>query len=276
MSVGSRIPVSSLPRGLFCSQVLSSSHIIRMTRRGTRWCFTCHYGRVGQLEEYEALRFLEERVKPAARYLVYGAEVCLTGQHHLQGYVEFSSRKRVTALVKLMPSTFWAEAKGTAAENREYCTKDEQFDEFGKPADPGKKESDKWAEARRLALDGEVDKISDDRIYITSYSSLTRIAKDNMKLPANLLDVCGIWYHGESGVGKSHKARELFGDDLYLKPLSKWWDGYTGQASVLLEDVDSSHSFLGYWLKIWADRYAFQGEVKNGALPLRPLRIIVT
>lgn len=58
--------------------------------------------------------------------------------------------------------------------------------------------------------------------------------------------------------------------------MSKWWDGYDGERCVLIEDVDKSHTFLGYFLKIWADHYPFPAECKGSKTAIRPQRIIVT
>lgn len=67
------------------------------------------------------------------------------------------------------------------------------------------------------------------------------------------------------------------GQNFYPKIASnKWWDKYKGEENVLIEDMDTTHAYQGYYLKIWADKYAFPVEVKNGADWIRPKIIIVT
>jgi hypothetical protein len=68
-------------------------------------------------------------------------------------------------------------------------------------------------------------------------------------------------------------ARELY-PGAYLKAQNKWWDGYTGQEAVILDDLDSN--VLGHYLKIWADRYACTGETKGGQVALRHKVIVIT
>lgn len=86
----------------------------------------------------------------------------------------------------------------------------------------------------------------------------------------------GIWYYGKSRTGKSYEVRRKYGYSLFLKPQSKWWDGYQGQENVLLDDFDKPGKVLGHYLKIWADGYACTGEVKGATVHLKHNRFIIT
>lgn len=90
----------------------------------------------------------------------------------------------------------------------------------------------------------------------------------------DLADVRGIWLHGPAGSGKSYAARMIGGQSLYLKSQNKWWDGYQGEETVLIDDLDTM--VLSHYLKIWADRWACTGEIKGATIKLPFKRIIVT
>ncbi len=76
-----------------------------------------------------------------------------------------------------------------------------------------------------------------------------------------------MWLWGASGTGKSHDARHKYATGTtYLKPQSKWFDGYNGEETIILDDLDEA--YLGHYLKIWMDHYSCTGEVKGGTLPL--------
>jgi hypothetical protein len=130
-----------------------------------------------------------------------------------------------------------------------------------------------------LASEGKFDDI-DAQIYICHYNSIKRIHRDVQKKPDDLVlepgEHIGIWYYGESGTGKTHTAINDYPDNYRKIANNKWWDGYNGEDNVLMDDLDKAHAYMGYHLKIWADRYAFIAEVKGGSSYIRPKRIIVT
>ena len=71
------------------------------------------------------------------------------------------------------------------------------------------------------------------------------------------------WIYGEPRLGKSYACRVAF-PELYEKAQNKWWDGYQGESAVLIDDFDKQGACLGHLLKIWADNYRFNAEIKGG------------
>lgn len=72
------------------------------------------------------------------KYLCYGKEVAPgTGTRHLQGYVYWKNGKTVSAARKALLGAHVSVAAGTPGQNRDYCSKDGDFVEFGVfPATP--------------------------------------------------------------------------------------------------------------------------------------------
>jgi len=70
--------------------------------------------------------------------------------------------------------------------------------------------------------------------------------------------------YGDPRIGKSRKANWIAKrrGDYYYKPRGPWWDGYTGQKTVIIDDF---YGWLKYdeLLKI-ADRYPYRVPIKGG------------
>jgi len=125
---------------------------------------------------------------------------------------------------------------------------------------------ERWA----LAKEGRFEELPPEQIKTYEYI----YAKFTTVVDRPVLENFWIW--GPSGCGKSRHVRDTY-TVFYSKGMSKWWDGYQGEETVVLDDFDPSHGkFLAYYVKIWADHYVFNGEVKGGMLRIRPKTLIVT
>jgi len=212
------------------------------------------------------------------KYLLYGKEVGESGTPHLQGMITFNNQRSLKAVIKQLKGCHVEQAKDAVA-LAEYCKKDGDIYEDGdapiRPEDGGKIEQERWKRARELATSGNMEEIDDD-MYIRYYSTFKKIKADHMVIPASIATLDFHWFCGPSGSGKSKTARDLY-PDAYIKNSNKWWDGYTGQDAVIIEEWDPSQKDWGSsFLKKWCDHYAFNAEVKGGTLMARPKTIVIT
>jgi len=90
------------------------------------WCFT-----LNNYSEAEYRSIIEWGASPGCEYLVVGRETGGSGTPHLQGYVVLAVRSRLPALKKIAARAHWAVARGSAADNRVYCSKEGSFQECG-------------------------------------------------------------------------------------------------------------------------------------------------
>lgn len=215
-------------------------------------------------------------------YLIFGREEApTTGTKHLQGYMQFKKRMYFSKLKKLLPKVHFTECFGTSQENIDYCKKEDKsplevgeprLNERGKNQTKGFTQED-WANLISLAKCNKMSEIEDNfpKYYLVYYKTLKNVAIDNMKCEANNRRC--LWLYGGPGVGKSRALHTLF-PNAYWKNGNKWWDGYQGEESVILDDLDSPKLYS--YLKRWADRYKLIGEVKGGSLPLTYTYFIVS
>lgn len=252
--------------------------------RHRNWCFTVNNYSDAYVDRLKGLAS-----NSACKYLGFAKEVGASGTPHLQGLVVFVNAKTMQATKNWMEcQTVHLEVtRGTCMEAADYFRNPKP--ETGKlPPAPedlfehgelpltnqaiGQAEKERWKVNLAHAKAGNLDEIDPD-IYFRYYNTCKQIKKDHMAKPDDLTAPCGIWYWGEPGVGKSHRARQEQ-PDAYFKMQNKWWDGYQDQPAIILDDFDSKE--LGHHLKIWADQYAFVAETKGHALFIRPKVFIIT
>jgi len=129
-----------------------------------------------------------------------------------------------------------------------------------------------WATVKSAAQRGILDDIPPD-VYVRCYNQLKRIACDHLEPVAIERTVYCFW--GATGTGKSRRAWAEAGLQAYPKdPRSKFWDGYRGQESVIIDEfrggIDISH------LLRWLDRYPVIVEIKGSSTTLAAKTIWIT
>lgn len=251
-----------------------------MNKQTSNWCFTLNNYTE---EEVTAIQGLD------VKYIIYGKEVGESGTPHLQGYVNLARSQKLSYVSKLISRAHWEPCNGSPQQNIDYCSK--QGDVWFKGIAPferlstgqrkgGKRTMEEWDEVVKKAKAGDVDGIDSD-IQLKYYRTLKQMAKDYAPRPPDMdvdADWKGIlWIYGEPGCGKSRYVRETWSaDEIFAKGPNKWWDGYSGQKIVLIDDYPKDGKYLGYYIKIWGDRYSFEVENKGGKMNVRPERLVIT
>lgn len=215
-------------------------------------------------------------------YLASGIKYCKGqleigegGYKHWQVLLHTNGQQRLSWLKKTFgPEGHWEVTRSEAAED--YVWKEEtsvsgtRF-ELGSKSLKRNAAAD-WDGVWDLAKQGRFDDIPKD-IAIRCYSQLKSIAKDYLKPVAQEREVIVYW--GPTGTGKSHSAWSEATFDAYPKdPMSKFWDGYRGQANVVIEEFRGDIS-ISHMLR-WTDKYPVIVDAKHGATTLAATKIWIT
>lgn len=210
------------------------------------------------------------------------------GTPHIQGFFEFENQRYAKSVKKLFfPGQPHIEAAKSAFDSWVYCSKEdtriEGPREFGSVPLPKKSKGRDYKEYNLAVVSGglaqmvEDGKVSIDRYLrikqsVDAYNIDTRVVQSlDTELKSN-----NEWHVGPPQCGKSSSVRWRFPNAYRKEAKNKWWDGYTGQDNVIIDEIELDADYLGHYLKIWGDHYAFPAEVKGGTINIRPKHIIVT
>lgn len=203
------------------------------------------------------------------------AEIGESETKHIQGAITFKRAYRLAALKKLFPSAHWEIAKTNDPEN--YCIKGELLYDV-QPEQ--RKRSSGLSDARDLLCNGKRLRdvaIELPDVYMRHWRGLERWEQVRSAPTETYFEtrVTVLW--GDSGVGKSRRAREAY-PDIYnvAEPEGSvlWFDGYCGQEAILLDD------FYG-WIKYHRllqllDVYPLRLQVKGGWVERNWKTVIIT
>lgn len=244
-----------------------------MNPRSKAWCFT--YNNYTD-QDYERICAID------CDYLIVGKEVApATGTRHLQGYIKFYNARYFTATKTLLGEGVHLEAaKGTPEENKAYCSKSGDFFEKG----------DLPRKGRRCDLERIAQLVKEDKMekIVTDYPKEIILHDKGLRALKYRYDLSTIWSEipnkqviwiwGPTGTGKTTKAREMTqGKQRYIKPggTGKWFDGYGGEETVVLEELRPSDIPDSLLLQI-LDKWTVQVETKGGMTVWKAATVIVT
>lgn len=213
-------------------------------------------------------------------YCVYQHEEGEEGTSHFQGYAEFNGARTLSWFKQLdgLERAHIEIRRGTGSQAANYCMKqDGRIDgpyEWGEMKEQGKR-SDLEAIRRELDENKPMKRIAEDHFsswcrYHKSFVLYKLMHAQPRAWPMELVFIIG-----PTGTGKSRRAHEIAGDDVYHKPLGKWWDNYNGEHTVVFDEF-YGHSYPFSQLLQLCDRYPLMVESKGGTVPFVSRRIIFT
>lgn len=233
--------------------------------RGITWTLFNYEACVDNIKQY---------AKDECEYMIFGFEVCpTTNKKHLQGYLYYTN-------ARTYPNKKWREtapgvrdfiSRGDPQSNYDYCSKLGDFWQYGELPKQGARTD--WEQARsHLQAGTDITTVIEAQPQLLPcIRSLERFQQLSLR-PLNR-DVKVITLIGGAGTGKTRWAYDQY-PNLYSKPDGPWFDGYSGQTTLLLDDYYGDIPYSQF-LKI-LDRYPLHLPVKGGFIYAQYNTVIVT
>jgi len=213
------------------------------------------------------------RYATTCRYMVFGYEIAPTsGTPHLQGYISWDGPRSLDKFKSDISQSLHLErTRGTPQQASDYCKKEGKFEEFGQL--PAQGERTDWRAAVEQLKSGEDVEavVVEQPQLLPAIRALERFKA--MTLKPKHRDIKVYVLYGDSGAGKSTWAYE-YDPELFSKSRGDWWDGYSGQKTVLMDDY---YGYLPYseLLRV-LDRYPYHAPIKGGFVWAQWETVIIT
>jgi len=207
------------------------------------------------------------------RFSIFQREKGENGTEHYQGYSSFKAPTRFAAVKKLggdFARAHIEESKGNEQQNVAYCTKQgSRLDgpwECGVRSSQGKR-SDLESVASAVKSGESLKRIAEDypTQFIKFHRGITELKNIlGAREPRDFLTELWVFY-GLPGTGKSYAANHIGRTlGMYTPTFGNsglWWDGYSGEPVVLLDEFKCQLPLAQ--LKRLADRYELKIDIKG-------------
>lgn len=243
--------------------------MIKMSVRARGWCMT-----LNNYTEDDVDR-LSKWFRENCEYACIGREIGSNGTPHLQICCEFKNMKSFKQMKDVCPEWHVEKRKGTKFEAAEYCKKDGDYKEIGDLGNEQGKRTD-LSMVRDMVKEGKnmrsICDVTNSYQAIRYAETLRKYYQKGRNWKPKVY-----WYWGPTGTGKTRLAMEQSDENDRWVSLDsfKWWEGYDGQADVIVDDFRGSDCRLKTLLRI-LDRYEYKVENKGGSTQLLAKNIWIT
>jgi len=204
--------------------------------RSARWCFT-HNNPAEWQPTWD---------DTTMSYLIWGLETApTTNRQHIQGYVRFIHR-RTMAVAKIVlgaDQIHLEPAKGTELQNREYCSKENNFHEYGTF------QESQGQQGHRTDLDTPIQMVMSGiplsqvaltcpKEWVKFHAGLTSLQRICSPPTPISRDISTMILWGATGLGKTHRIRTTYTDIYVVRPGRDPWGSYLKQKEILFEEFN--------------------------------------
>lgn len=219
------------------------------------------------------------------RYIVAGREICPKSKNqHYQCYIYFAQKLSFNNLKKkllnhLGKATHIEAAFKDFETNFDYCTKDNDFYEWGEKPRQGARVDLIAIKDNLLNGSTNCEKIraEDPHLYHMYGRTLEKLEDDYMRKQFRTETTTAEWLYGKTGVGKSHYAFANYHPDTHYLVCDDngWWDNYKGQDIVIINEFRGEIKFK--MLLELCDKYPYCVKRRGRPpLPFVSKHIIIT
>jgi len=228
------------------------------------------------------------------KYIIFAPEIApTTGTPHLQAYFSLSNNMTLRAFQKFLTNyqgfdSRWALqcAKGDALSNRVYCMKsdtdkpNEDVFEFGAvPLGQGNRSDLEGVQEMVLAGASMREIAMTNFAAVVKYSRGIQYAVSLLASQARTDRTIGMWFHGNTGTGKSrfaHRFAKAFPKGGYVKNGgNKWFCGYEQGQVIIIDDYRPNKELSFSMLLQLADYNDMILESKGGSFGIGPCPYII-
>jgi hypothetical protein len=256
-----------------------------MSQKSTRYFITYNHGQnpeeIAEARKY-ILRIYESWKKKSKLCACCFEKGRKSGRVHAHMYVRFRNGRSWSAIKKEIAGADIQLAKGSDEQIMQYLEKGGDCFENGHRAEQGRRRDlERLVNDIRGGKKGVEEILLEDAFaYHVFGRTLEKIENVVKRSCRRTTHTAGKWLYGETGVGKSRYAfAEYERANCYVKCLEpgdvRWWDGYRGERTVILDEYRGEFSFA-FLLKLM-DRHPLYVPRRNKEpVPFTSKRVIIT